>query len=65
MLEDVDASMSSMKRMKSTGKLQSPGVHQGLTKCRLERKPVTLMAIELSEKKEPFHLMNMMEIKHR
>ena len=51
MLEDVDVSRSLMKRMKSRGDMTEPWGTPALIECRLERKPFTLMAIDLSERK--------------
>ena len=42
MLEDVEASRSFMKRMKSTGEITEPWGTPALMECRLERKPSTL-----------------------
>ena len=56
MLEDVEASRSFMKRMKSTGEMTEPWGTQALMECRLERKPSTLAAIDLSERKLPIQL---------
>ena len=57
MLEDVDVSGSLMKRMKSTGEMTEPWGTPALIECRLERKPSTLTAIDLSEWKLPIQLM--------
>ena len=57
MLEDVEVSRSFMKRMKSTGEMTEPWGTPALIECRLERKPSTLTAIDLSERKPPFQLM--------
>ena len=57
MLEDVGVNRSYMKRMKSTGEMTEPWGTPALIECRLERKPSTLTAIELSERKLPIHLM--------
>ena len=57
MLEDVEVSRSSMKRMKSTGKITEPWITPALIECRLERKPSTLTAVDLSERKLPIQLM--------
>ena len=65
MLEDVEISRSLMERMKSTGEMTEPWGTPGLIDCRLERKPSTLMAIDLSERKLPIHLMSVMETKRR
>ena len=57
MLEDVEVSRSLMKRMKSTGEMTEPWGTPALMECRLERKPFTLTAINLSERKLSMHLM--------
>ena len=57
MLEDVEVSRSFMKRMKSTGEIAEPWGTPALMECRLERKPSTLMAIDLSERKLSIQLM--------
>ena len=57
MLEDVEASRSFMKRMKSTGEITEPWGIPALMECRLKRKPSTLTAIDLSERKLPIQLM--------
>ena len=62
---DVEVSKSVMKRMKSTGEMAEPWGTPALIECRLERKPSTLTAIDLSERKLPIHLMSVMETKHR
>ena len=59
MLEDVEVSRSLMKRMKSTGEMTETWGAPALIECRLERKPPTLTAIDLSEWKLPTHLMRM------
>ena len=46
-----------MKRMKSTGEITEPWGTPAMIECKLERKPSTLMAIDLSERKLPIHLM--------
>ena len=56
MLEDVEVSRSFMKRMKSTGEMTEPWGTPALMECRLERKPSTLTAIDLSERKLPVQL---------
>ena len=65
MIEDVEVSRSLMKRMKSTGEMTEPWGTPALIECRLERKPSTLTAIDLSERKLPINLMRVMETKHR
>ena len=65
MLENVEVSRSLMKRMKGTGEMTEPWGTPALIDCRLERKPSTLTAINLSEGKLPIHLMSVMETKHR
>ena len=55
--EDVEVSRSLTKRMKSTGEITEPWSTPALMECRLERKPSTLTAINLSERKLPTHLM--------
>ena len=62
---DVEVSKSVMKRMKSTGEMTEPWGTPALMEFRLERKPSTLTAIDLSERKLPIHLMSVMETKHR
>ena len=57
MLEDVEVSRSLMKRMKSTWEMTEPWGSPALIECRLERKPSTLTAIDLSGRKLPIHLM--------
>ena len=57
MLEDVEVSRSLMKRMKSTVEMTEPWGTTALIECKLERKPFTLKAIDLSEGKLPIHLM--------
>ena len=57
MLEDLEVSRSLMKRMKSTGEMTEPWSTPALIECRLERKPSTLTAIDLSERKLPMQLM--------
>ena len=56
MLEDVEVSRSLMKRMKSTGEMTEPWGAPALIECRLERKPSTLTAIDLSERKLTIYL---------
>ena len=65
MLEDVEVSRSFMNRMKSTGEMTEPWGTPALMECRLERKPSTLWAIDISERKLPIQLMSVMETKHR
>ena len=48
---------SLMKRMKSKGEMTEPWGTPALIECKLERKPSTLTAIGLSERKLPIHLM--------
>ena len=55
MLEEVAVSRSFMKRMKSTGKRTEPWGTPAVMECRLERKPSTLTAIDLSGRKLPNH----------
>ena len=50
MLEDVEVSRSFLKRMNSTGEMKEPWGTPALIECRLERKPSTLAAIDLSER---------------
>ena len=57
MLEDVEVSRSWMKRRMSTGGMTEPWGTPALIECRLERKPSTLTAIDLSERKLPINLM--------
>ena len=57
MLEDVELSSSFMKRMKSIRDITEPLGTPALMECRLERKPSTLTAIDLSERKLPIQLM--------
>ena len=57
MLDDVEVSRSLMKRMKSTGEMTEPWGTPALIECRLERKPSTLTATDLSERKLPIQLM--------
>ena len=57
MLEDVEMSRSLMNRMKSTGEMTEPWGTPALIECRLERKPSTLTAIDLSERKLLIQLM--------
>ena len=57
MLEDVEVSRSFMNRMKSTREMVEPGGTPALIECRLERKPSTLTAVELSERKLPIDYM--------
>ena len=59
MLEDVEVNRSLMKRMKSTGEMTEPWGTPALIECRLERKPSTLTAIDLSERQLPIQLMRM------
>ena len=53
MLEDVDVSRPFMK---STGEMIEPWGTPALMECRLERKPSTLTAIDLSERKLLIHI---------
>ena len=66
MLEDVEVSRSFMKRMKSTGEITEPWGTPALMECRLERKPSTLTAIDLSgeETTNPINE-SLIETKHR
>ena len=57
MLEDVEVRRSFMKRMKSTGEMTEPWGTPALMEYRLERKPSTLTAIDLSKRKLPIQLM--------
>ena len=57
MLDNVGVIRLFMKRMKSTGEMTEPWGTPALIECRLERKPSTLTAIDLSEMKLPIHLM--------
>ena len=57
MLEDVEVSRSFIKRMKSTGEMKELWGTPALMECRLEKKPSTLTAIDLSERKLPIQLM--------
>ena len=57
MLGDVEASRSLMKRMKSTGEMTEPWGTPALIECRLEGKPSTLTAIDLSKRKLPIEIM--------
>ena len=50
MLEDLEVSRSLMKRMKSKGEMTEPWGTPALIECRLERKPSTLTAIDISER---------------
>ena len=59
MLEDVEVSRSFMKRIKSTGDMTEPWGTLALIECRLERKPSTLTAINLSERKLPIQIMRL------
>ena len=65
MLEEVEVIRSFMKRMKSTGEITEPWGTPALMECRLERKPSTLTAIDLSERKLPIQVMSLMEAIHR
>ena len=56
MLEDVEVIRSFMKRMKSIGEMEPWGT-PALMEYRLERKPSTLTAIDLSKRKLPIQLM--------
>ena len=64
MLEDVEVSRSFMNRMKSRGEMTDPWDAPALIECRLERKPSTLTAIDLCERKRTIHLMRVIETKH-
>ena len=64
MLEDVEVSRSLMKRMMSTGEITEPWGIPALIECRLERKPSTLTAIDLSERKLPVHLILEQRTRH-
>ena len=57
MLEDVEVSRSLMNRIRSTGEMTEPWGTPAFIACRLERKPSTLTAIDLTETKLPIHLM--------
>ena len=57
MLEDVEVSRSFMKRMKSTKEITEPWGTPASMECRLEKKPSTLTAIDLSERKLPIQIM--------
>ena len=57
MLEDVELSRSLMKMMKSIGEMTEPWGAPELIEYRLVKKPSTLTAINLSERKLPIHLM--------
>ena len=57
MLVDVEESRSFMNRIKSKGEITEPRGTPVLIECRSERKPSTLTAIDLSERKLPIHLM--------
>ena len=46
-----------MKRMKSTGEITEPWGTPASIECILERKPSTLTASDLSERKLPIYLM--------
>ena len=63
MLENVEVSRSLMKRMNSTREMTEPWGTPALIEGKLERKPSTLTAIDLSERKLPIQLMR--ETKHR
>ena len=56
MLEDAGVSRSFMKGMKSTGEMTEPWGTPALFECRLGRKPSSEMAIHLSKKQLPIHL---------
>ena len=64
MLEDVEASRSFIKRMKSTGEMTEPWGTPALIECKLDRNPFTLMASDLSERKHKINE-SVMETKHR
>ena len=57
MLEDVEVSGSLIQRIKSTEEMKEPCGTKALIECRLEWKPSTLTAIDLSERKLSIHLM--------
>ena len=57
MPEDMEVSRSLMKRMNSIGEMTEPWDTPALIECGLERKPSTLTAIDLSERKLPIQLM--------
>ena len=56
MLEDAEERRSFMDRIKSTGEMTEPWSTPAFMGCGLERKPSTLMAIDLSKRKQPSHL---------
>ena len=60
MLKEKEESRCFMKRLKSTGEMTEPCGTPVLTECRLERKPSTLTAIDLSERKLPIQLMRVL-----
>ena len=62
MLDDVEVSRSFMKRMKSTGEITEPLGTPALMECRLERKPSTLTAIDISGRKVPIQLESVMKL---
>ena len=62
MLEDLEASRSLMKRMKSTEETTEPWGTPALIECRLERKPSTLTAIDLSARKLPIQPIQLMRV---
>ena len=57
MLENVEESRPFMKIMNSTGKMTEPWGTPVLIECLLKNKPLTLKAINLSERKLPILLM--------
>ena len=57
MPEDVEVSRSFMKRMKITREMTEPWGTPEWKECKLERKPSTLTAIDLSERRLPINLM--------
>ena len=62
MLEDVEVTRSFIKSMKSTGEITEPWGTPSLMECRLERKPSTLTAIDLSERNLAIQLMRLFGI---
>ena len=57
MVEYEDKGRSFMKRMKITGEMTDSWGTPALIKCTLEREPSNLMAIDLSKRGFPIHLM--------
>ena len=57
MLVDAEESRSLMKIMKNIGEMTEPWGTPALIERILERKPPTLMAIDLSERKLSIHLL--------